>query len=150
MRPSASAILVFSIIVLAACSGRSAPGAAEAEIKTLEERWTKAEAVRDVATVRAMLAADFIYVGPDGAAMNAEEDLAGIADEKFRVGAYSMTDLRVRVYGDSALSTGIEVLVGAFFGDRDMSGRYRVTTVWVKRDGAWQAVHTQETRIAVE
>ena len=55
-------------------------------------------------------------------------------------------DLRVRVYGDSAVITGLTRTKGKFMG-RDFSTQERATDVFVKRDGRWHCVLTHLTRI---
>jgi ketosteroid isomerase-like protein len=51
--------------------------------------------------------------------------------------------LRVRLYGDTAIANGIVVITGAGGGER----RSVFTDVFVRRDGRWQAVNAQENAV---
>jgi len=143
-------IILLASVFLIALSGCTAPPSsqdAESEIRRLEALWTKAEIAKDAATVGTLLADDFVYVDPDGNPMSAREDLSGIGDPDFRVESYGVSGLKVRVYGDMAIVTGVETLKHASYAGQDLSGRYRMVTVWVRRSGAWKAEHAQETLI---
>jgi ketosteroid isomerase-like protein len=54
-------------------------------------------------------------------------------------------DMRVRVYGDSAVVTALTRTKGKFMG-QEFSTQERSTDVFVKRDGQWRCVLTQLTR----
>ena len=56
-------------------------------------------------------------------------------------------DFRVRVYGDSAVVTGVARAKGKFMG-QEFSTQERATDVFVKRDERWQCVLTHLTRFA--
>jgi ketosteroid isomerase-like protein len=56
-------------------------------------------------------------------------------------------DMKVQVYRDTAVVTYRSTDKGNYKGN-DISGRYRWTDVFVKRNGRWQVVSTQGTRIA--
>ena len=61
--------------------------------------------------------------------------------------AIDESDMKVRVYGDTALVNYTANIKG-HFGDTDISGQWRVVRVWVKRKGQWQTVSFQATRVA--
>jgi len=54
--------------------------------------------------------------------------------------------MKVRVFGDAVVVTG-GVTEKSQYQGRDMSGHYLWTDVFVKRNGRWQAVASQTTRI---
>ena len=56
------------------------------------------------------------------------------------------TDMRVSVYGEAALVTGVENLKGSYK-DRYREMSLRFTNVFVHRDGRWQLVAHQSTRM---
>jgi ketosteroid isomerase-like protein len=56
-------------------------------------------------------------------------------------------DMRVRVYGDSAVVTALTRTKGIFMG-QDFRTQERATDVFVKLDGRWQCVLSHLTRFA--
>ena len=58
----------------------------------------------------------------------------------------TLTDTKVRMYGDAAILSGIETLQGSAKGF--VPGPRRLTDVWVKRNGRWQMVGGSSTIVA--
>lgn len=58
-----------------------------------------------------------------------------------------LEDIRVQVYGDAAVVTLRSIEKGTTYKGKDLSGHYRWTDVFVKRNGSWQMVATHGTRI---
>jgi ketosteroid isomerase-like protein len=56
----------------------------------------------------------------------------------------TLGDMKVRVYGDTAVVTGSDDEKSSYKG-KDTSGHYTWTDVFVKRKGHWQAVASQGT-----
>jgi ketosteroid isomerase-like protein len=50
-----------------------------------------------------------------------------------------LSDMTVHVYGNTAVAAGANNLHGTYKG-QDISGKYRFTDTWVKRNGKWQVV----------
>ena len=59
--------------------------------------------------------------------------------------AHKSDDLRVRVFGNVAVVTGVSTLTGSAKGY--VAGPRRFTEVWVKRSGRWQEVGGQSTLV---
>jgi len=57
-----------------------------------------------------------------------------------------LSELKVHVYGDTAVAAGTSTVKGTYKG-QDISGKYRFTDVWVKRNGKWHAVASQSTKL---
>jgi ketosteroid isomerase-like protein len=96
----------------------------------------------DMNVVAKALADDYRVVGGDGKEETRNERLAWLTQNKSALTALTPRELRVRVYGSSAVVTGV-VLIPA-----DAKGpevRERFTQVWVKRDTSWQMVSGQIT-----
>jgi len=71
----------------------------------------------------------------------------GIKDGTTKFDSFVVSDVLVRVYGETAVVTFHGDIHGSRAG-KDMSGQFREVRVFVKRDGAWRAVMAQRTRIA--
>jgi len=63
---------------------------------------------------------------------------------QLRYEAMNVTDMVVRIYGDTAIVTARADVKGHQLGE-DFSGPYRYTRVWVRRNGRWQTVSYQAT-----
>jgi ketosteroid isomerase-like protein len=74
------------------------------------------------------------------------EIVKGFASGAFKYEARTISDLNVRVYGETAVVTGRSVQKGIENG-KDYSGDYRFTRVYVKLKGAWMTVALQTTMI---
>ena len=60
-----------------------------------------------------------------------------------------ISDIKVHVYGNSAVATGTGNVKASMKG-HDISGTYRFTDTWVKRNGKWQCVASQGTKIQAQ
>jgi ketosteroid isomerase-like protein len=58
-----------------------------------------------------------------------------------------VSDMKVRVYGNTAVITGKAATKGTI-GGKDASGQNTFTRVLVKKGGTWQTVALQQTRIS--
>jgi ketosteroid isomerase-like protein len=111
----------------------------------LEKEFTQAILKNDAEAIGEFLADDWIIIDAEG----------GIIDKSrfqdvMRSGALThelmeSDDVRVRVYGDSSVVTGLTTTKGSFMG-QDFSTRERATDLFVKRDGRWLCVLSQLTR----
>lgn len=114
------------------------PAGAEQEVRAVEERWLSNES--DPEVVASILAEDFVHVLTVGF-IDKSQHLQYLRQHP---GAFPGTKqfeaLRVRVYGDTAVATGIvrtDLGTGA-------PRRSAFTDVFVRRNGKWLAVNAQE------
>jgi ketosteroid isomerase-like protein len=130
---------------------------AEREIRELEAQLSRAVVAGDRAFFERMLASDFTHTSHSGQfKTRAEwmaEDKVDSRQGKPQAGkatyeAFDVDDLAVRIYGETAVVTGRSTPKGRTAKGEPMRGQYRFLRVWVKRDGRWQAVAFQGTRIA--
>jgi ketosteroid isomerase-like protein len=122
-------------------------GNVEQSIKAMTEQWRQAALKADVATVDKLLADDFIAISGLGETITKAEALELYKSGKLKFEAIDVLDMKVRVYGDTALVNTTMNLKG-HSGATDFSGQWRNVRVWVKRKGQWQTVSNQWTRIA--
>ena len=135
-------------LVVAALSSAQTPGSTEQELKTLESDWKGAVVKRDNATLQRLYADDYLSTDSEGAVWNKADDIDIDTNGLFRLESFKLADLNVRVYGDVALVTGHLSLTGTS-DQRELSGQFRFTDVFVKRIGRWQVVSSQLTPIAI-
>jgi ketosteroid isomerase-like protein len=93
------------------------------------------------------LADTFTFTAPDGTVQDKARFIADVksGDLKFESSKYE--DMKVQVHGDAAVVTYGSTDKGSYKGN-DLSGQYRWTDVFVKRNGRWQIVAGHGTRIA--
>jgi ketosteroid isomerase-like protein len=128
-------------------------GKVEQELMQLERDWSASYLKHDTTTVGRILADE--YVGIDGRGIitskaqeieEAEAPKPGSPVPPFAVLAESVTDLKVRVYGNVAVVNG-RVVEKIRNKGGESETQYRRTTVWVKRQGRWQCVSFHGSRI---
>ncbi len=148
-------IVAIALLVIAASSfaygqtdARAASGNAkvEQEIRKLESEWFESYLRGDRAAFDLIVADDAVMTYGNGKVGNKSEAIAEIkapADA-----SYSLTsdDVQVRLYGDTAIVTGRVTEKGIFNG-RSLNSQSRYTDVWVRRNGRWQVVAAQNTRL---
>lgn len=89
---------------------------------------------------------DFQLINPGGGSRSKEQYLGGLASGQLKYLVFEPDAIEVRVYGDAAViryQSQIQILVA---GTLD-GGRFWHTDSYEKRDGRWQAVWSQATRI---
>ena len=118
----------------------------EATLLKMERDAAAALTKRDVAGFSAIFAADAILTGPDGAVQTKAQLLADVKSGALAIQSTEISDLKVRVFGESAVATYTTTDKGKYK-DRDISGRYRWIDVFVRRGGKWQIVAGQGTPI---
>ncbi|HET9784145.1 MAG TPA: nuclear transport factor 2 family protein [Terriglobales bacterium] len=116
-------------------------GPAQAAVMQVEQRWLAHEDDADV--VGPILAPDFVHVLAQGMITRAQH-LAYLRSHPPHSGARRFEQLRVRVYGNTAVATGIVLTTLKQGAVR----RSLFTDVFVRRQGKWQAVNAQETPAA--
>ena len=120
-------------------------GEAEEELLTLEKAFADAIVRNDLEGIGRLVTDDWIIIDPNGEIVDRARFFEVIKSGALTHDMMESEDFRVRVYGDSAVVTGLTRTKGKFMG-REFSTRERATDVFVKRDGRWQCVLTHLTR----
>ncbi|GEM_PF-214757 len=120
------------------------PRGVSERLKKLEEDWGAALVKGDAAALQKILADDYYIIEPEGGVSNKVKTLSEVKSGKFKLESIKFEDLKVRVYGSTAIVTGGET-VKIKDGEREVVGTYRFADVFVLRGGRWQAVHSQLT-----
>ena len=118
----------------------------ERDIKSLEEARNQAVLHGDVATLDRMTSDDYTFITLRGELRTKSDILKGFASGSFHYDSRQVSDLKVRVYGDTAIVTGRSVQKGMENG-KDYSGDYRSTRVYVRENGHWLTVALQTTLV---
>ena len=118
---------------------------AEEELLKVENGFTEAIVKNDPEAIGRLVADDWIIIDPDGGIVERTRFFEVIKSGALAHDMMESEDLRVRVYGDSAVVTAVTRTKGKFMG-QEFSTQERATDVFVKRDGQWQCVLTHLTR----
>ncbi|MBI3796427.1 MAG: nuclear transport factor 2 family protein [Deltaproteobacteria bacterium] len=132
------------ILMLAALPTFAQQQAEEEALRKLEHEWWEAYKQRDTQTLDRIMAEDFIFTDEEGQVYDKSHFIA-LARQQV-VTAYTLGDLRIRVYGDAAVVTCPSSWRYNIEG-KEVSWEFRSTDVFVKRQGQWQAVAAQDTRL---
>jgi ketosteroid isomerase-like protein len=122
-------------------------GEAEQEFLTLEKAFAEAIVRNDLEGIGRLVTDDWIIIDPNGEIVDRARFFDVIKSGALTHDMMESEDFRVRVYGDSAVVTGVTRTTGKFMG-QEFSTQERATDVFVKRDGRWQCVLTHLTRFA--
>jgi ketosteroid isomerase-like protein len=114
------------------------------QITDLELQAKEAAITRDVTFAERTLADDYVAVTPLGQVVTRADTLEARKRSQVHYDSIHITDMKVRVYGNTAIVTARAEVKGNDLGE-DFSGPYRFTRVWVRRNGRWQAVSYQAT-----
>ncbi len=115
------------------------------ELVKLEKEFAQAVTKNDADAVDGFLADDWIIVDPDGGIIDKARFLGVIKSGVLSHELMESADLRVRLYGNTAVVTGLTTTKGKFRG-QDFASCERATDIFVKRNDRWQCVFTQLTR----
>ena len=154
MRHKGLSLVVWLLALSLAASARAtrpksnAAGPAEEEtvreIMDLERQAKEAALHRDAAFVERTLADDYVAITPLGQIVSKAETIAARKSAQLRYDAIDVSDMVVRLYGNTAIVTARAAVKGTELGE-EFSGPYRFTRVWVRRNGKWLTVSYQAT-----
>jgi len=139
------AIAVVTFLMAAIASGQE-QGAArdlrkivEQAIRKLDNERIQAQIHADAAALERIYAEDFIGVGPSGTVRTKPQVIADFTSGNLRFQSITTDDVKVRVYGNAAVETGLSTMNGQDKGNA-VPHDTRFTRVWIKQQGRWRLV----------
>ena len=114
------------------------------QIVDMERQAKEASLRRDADFSLRTLAEDYVAITPLGQVTTKQETISARRSGQLRYESMNITDMVVRLYGDTAVVTARADVKGHQLGE-DFSGPYRYTRIWVRRNGRWQTVSYQAT-----
>jgi len=114
------------------------------QIVDMERQAKEASLHRDADFSARTLADDYVAITPLGQVTTKQEAVSARRSGQLRYESMNVTDMVVRLYGDTAVVTARADVKGHQLGE-DFSGPYRYTRIWVRRNGHWQTVSYQAT-----
>src|SRR6185312_2579330 len=133
--------------------GQAKPAAAnvstsvEQTLMQLERDWTQASLKRDIDALQKIMADDWVNIDFQGRTVTKAQTIANLKAGAPATQAAGIGEMKVRVFGDSAVVAGSDTEKSTLKG-KPVIDKYLWTDVFVKRDGRWQAVASQSTKVA--
>jgi ketosteroid isomerase-like protein len=109
------------------------------DLIALEKKWTQAYKRHEIDILSSLLADDFIITVEDGSTYGKEGYITHTADSSVHVDVAEMSDLKVRMHGNTAVVTGAYHEKGKSKG-KDYEYHDRLTDVWMNVGGKWQVI----------
>ncbi len=120
--------------------------AAEHAVMRINREWAGAIIKGDSSATERYVAPDGIFTDATGSVFDRAQLIAMIKSGDLKLESTTFDDVKVREYGDMAVVTYSSTDKGQYKG-QDISGQYRWTEVWAKRDGKWLQVAAHQSRI---
>lgn len=138
--------LLFLLGLFAAVAPARADDAA-AVLRAQAKAWDSAIVRKDRAAIEKNLHPRFFQIDIRGTRNERAAFVAALLDPKLQLDPYTVQELDVRQYGDTALLSGTTQISGRFDG-QPFTIHYRYIDTYVREDGEWRVVAVQVTGIA--
>jgi ketosteroid isomerase-like protein len=144
-------VLVVEIMAATLVSGvdlgaQRAPKSDQDTLVELERDWNDAFERKDIAFISAVLADEFMATYEDGSQGDKARELSRTEAFNEHVDSSVQEDFLVKIYGDTAVVSFAQHLVGPKQGVAT-TVFLRYVDVFVWRDGRWQCVSSQSTKV---
>ncbi|MEO7822100.1 MAG: nuclear transport factor 2 family protein [Gemmatimonadaceae bacterium] len=114
----------------------------------MEREWNDSWLKHDPSWIERNYASDASDISSStGGHMTKAQAVADARGDKSVIRSLDLSDLNVRVEGNTAVVNGVNHVVGTDSQGKPMDRRVRFTDVFIKRDGRWQVWATQGTAI---
>jgi ketosteroid isomerase-like protein len=144
-------ILVTTSILAFGQAKKPTAASVEQTLTQMERDWclvstNKANVDKDVQTMDRILAEDWVGLSSEGKTRTKASEIAEVKSGASTYQSVELGPMKVRVFGNTAIVTGSDTEKSTYNG-KDTSGRYVWTDVFVERNGRWQAVASESTKV---
>ena len=115
-------------------------------IRKLDKERIQAQIHADAKALDRIYAADFIGIGPSGTVRTKPQVILDFTSGNLKFQSITTDEVQVRVYGNSAVETGLSTMNGQDKG-KTVPRDNRFTRVWIKQQGRWQLVSNHYSQI---
>ena len=147
MKRKRIALVLVTFSLLAVTLAWSKGGNAEQQIKTVTDEVSVALLKADTTSLEKLLADDYTGIHSDGRLVTKAQEIESVKSSALKYETNEIQDLKIRVYGHTAVATALASLKGTVSG-KPFSFTVRSTRVWVKQNGNWMSVAYQATRVS--
>jgi ketosteroid isomerase-like protein len=145
-------LMMGGLLVLAAvfapAQAQSQRGVVE-EIRKVDRERIQAQVNADRVALDRIYADDFIGIGPSGTLRTKKEVLSDFSSGSLKFQSITTDDVRIRVYGNAAVETGLSTMKGQDAG-KVVPQENRFTRVWIKQGGRWRLVSNHYSNLVKE
>ena len=139
-------LLGLALLMSAVRSQAQKASGAEKSVAALEQQWLQGQKTNNPDLVAPLLADKIVVTEADGKVLDKAGTVANYKKTKWDSAEY--TDLKVAVFGDTAIATGGFQGKGTDALGKPFDDNERWTDTWVKMpDGKWQCVASQATPV---
>ena len=143
----ATVIATLALVGTGHATNRKPTEEARREVLATDDARIKARAAGDIRTMSRIYADDYTLVTAEGALRKKGDQISEMRTGQLRFQPVELLERTVRVYDGTAIVLSHERAVIMRNG-KDIGGNFRANRVYVERQGRWQLVLTQVTRIA--
>jgi ketosteroid isomerase-like protein len=122
-------------------------GRVEEEIISVAHAWDRAMVANDPDAIGTYMADDWTIIGPDGSVGDKATFLELVRSGKLTHDVMESHDIKVRLYGDTAVVTARGVSGGQYQGEFFQLVE-RVSCVFVMQQGQWRCVLTHLSQVS--
>ncbi len=145
MKRKCAAFVIASLFVFVVL-GSAWAQSDEEQLKKLETDRAAAAVKGDVATLEKQTADDYTFINLYGQMSDKSQMVNNFKTGRTKLTSNEVSDMKVRVYGNTAVITGKADVAGTMAG-KDTKGQIMFTRVYVKKGGSWQSVAFQQTLV---
>jgi ketosteroid isomerase-like protein len=155
MKLTTPAVLVVALLVItpplcraAAADSAQPKKADEQALINIEYQWANAYVSGDAEKLASILSRDYVQTNTRARVTDKAEEVSDLRIGTFRYEKFETTQLKVHLYGDAAVVTGLIAAKGTdtAFG-KTIQGHMRMTDTFIRQDGRWQVVASQTTLV---
>jgi len=133
------AVWILATAFIQGPTSKSQDSADTAELSRLENVWNESHVRGDADALNRLWADDLTVTVPNMPVITKESAIGIARSGRVKFKRYQTADIRIRLYGDAAVVTGLVERTRELNG-RDVEDKWRFTKVYIRRAGNWQVV----------
>ncbi|HEY6937904.1 MAG TPA: nuclear transport factor 2 family protein [Terriglobales bacterium] len=149
MKARASLLVLVLLAAALSVSGAQSKRNSASQVLAVEKQWNEVYKRGDIAMMNSLLSDDFIITVEDGHTYSKPGYLAHSGNSSVHVQVSDMSDLQVRMHGNTAVVTGAYHEKGTDKG-KPYEYRDRLTDVWMNYNGRWRLVASHYSPLSGE
>jgi ketosteroid isomerase-like protein len=143
------ALVILASAVQAAAQAPSRRAQSDQEVlMQLERDWDFAYHHKDIKFIENVLAQEFIATYAEGQRADRAKELQLAEDFNQQIDSSTLDEFNIKIYGDTGVVMFTQKLTGPSKG-QPLTLTFRYIDVFVMRDGRWQCVASQSTRVTL-